>query len=170
VVRRSLATIVRLKPSSTIDEIAACQRPADKKRRMERNRLCALPNPERVHFDKDPYAPVTSAGAFVGNGLVDGYSTCTNRIHRVRSMRALTKSLYTAPQAVPPASPGARSRLCRGEHRCPRSYAQRRSETRPQPQSRASDQAAGGPLPASPKPGAGMPDGQARNQEKAHRT
>ena len=45
VVRRSLATIVRLKPSSTIDEIAACQRPADKKRRMERNRLCALPRP-----------------------------------------------------------------------------------------------------------------------------
>ena len=33
VVWRSLAAIVRLKPSSTVDEIAACQRPADKKRR-----------------------------------------------------------------------------------------------------------------------------------------
>jgi hypothetical protein len=121
---------VRLKPSSTVDEIAACQRPAD----------------------KEAQAPITSAGAFVGNDLVVGYSSCPNRIHRVRSMRALTKSLYTAPQAVPPASPGARSRLCRGEHRCPRSYAQRRSETRPQPQSRASDQAAGRPRPASPNP------------------
>jgi hypothetical protein len=119
VVWRSLATIVRLKPSSTVDEIAACQRPADKKSRMERNRLCALPNRERAHFDKDPYAPVTSAGAFVGNDLVVGYSSCPNRIQRARSMRALTKSLFTAPQAVPPAGPGAGSRLCRGEHRCP---------------------------------------------------
>ena len=86
VVWRSLAAIVRLKPSSTVDEIAACQRPADKKRRIKRNRLCALPNRERVHFAKDPYAPVTSAGAFVGNGLVVGYSSCPNRIQRARSI------------------------------------------------------------------------------------